>query len=175
MYPYPVARALRGLCVVAFAVLAGQGSALAEAPAAPSGETILYVDGAIKSTNVGAEAQFDMDSLTALPATTFTTSTTWTEGTPTFTGVPLKALLDSRGATGTTVSAVALNNYAIDIPLDSLTDDAPIVAYQIDGKPFSRRDKGPLWIVYPYDSNADYRTEMIYGRSIWQLQRLTVK
>lgn len=175
MFPYQVARAVRGLCVVLFASLSGVGAASADLPAAPAGEVILFVDGAIANTNVGKEAQFDIDTLSQMPVVTFTTSTTWTEGTPTFTGVPLKALLKAVGATGPNVSAIALNNYAIDIPLDSLTDEAPIVAYQIDGKPFSRRDKGPLWIVYPYDSSADYRNELVYSRSIWQLQRLTVK
>ena len=38
----------------------------------------------------------------------------------------------------------------------------------------SIRDKGPLWVVYPYDSSADYRTEVIYSRSIWQLDRIEV-
>lgn len=146
----------------------------AEAPPAPTGEAILFVDGAIPEAG-GAEYSYDLAGLAALGETTFSTSTTWTDGTPTFTGVPLKKLLDSIGVTSGMVSAVALNNYAVDIPVDSLTDDAPIIAYAIDGKPFPRRDKGPLWIVYPYDSSADYRNELIYNRSIWQLQRLTVK
>ena len=175
MYPFTVSRALRGLAVIASATIGSFSVAQAEVPAAPTGQPILFVDGAISNTNVGGEAQFDIDTLMAQPAETFTTSTTWTEGTPTFTGVPLKALLEAVGATGTMVTAVALNNYAIDIPIDSLNDEAPIVAYHIDGKTFSRRDKGPLWIVYPYDSSADYRNDLIYGRSIWQLERLTVK
>jgi hypothetical protein len=37
----------------------------------------------------------------------------------------------------------------------------------------SVRDKGPLWVIYPYDSD-DYRSEVIYSRSIWQLDRLEV-
>lgn len=179
MFPYTVSRTLHGLAVslaLSLAVIVGGVSRVqADVPPAPTGQPILFVDGAISHTNVGVEAQFDLEALLAQPAVTFTTSTNWTEGMPTFTGVPLKALLEAVGATGTTVSAVALNNYAIDIPLDSLNDDAPIVAYHIDGKPFSRRDKGPLWIVYPYDSSADYRNDLVYGRSIWQLQRLTVK
>ena len=175
MFPYTVTRALRGLAVVASVSVSGLSLAQAEVPPPPTGEPILFVDGAITHTNVGAEAQFDLESLAAQPSEPFTTSTTWTEGTPTFTGVPLKALLEAVGATGYTVTAVALNNYAIDIPVDSLNDDAPIVAYYIDGKSFSRRDKGPLWIVYPYDSSADYRNDLVYGRSIWQLERLTVK
>ena len=36
------------------------------------------------------------------------------------------------------------------------------------------RDKGPLWIIYPYDQNTDYQTEVIYSRSIWQLDRIEV-
>lgn len=175
MFPFTVSRTLRGLTAILAITVGAVSVARAEVPPAPKGQAILYVDGAITHTNVGDEAQFDLDSLMAQPAVTFTTSTTWTEGTPTFTGVPLKALLEAVGATGSTVSAVALNNYAIDIPLDSLSDDAPIVAYYIDGKTFSRRDKGPLWIVYPYDSSADYRNDLVYGRSIWQLERLTVK
>jgi hypothetical protein len=42
----------------------------------------------------------------------------------------------------------------------------------MDGKTMSVRDKGPLWIIYPYDSSADYRTEVVYSRSIWQLDRI---
>ena len=38
----------------------------------------------------------------------------------------------------------------------------------------SLRDKGPLWIVYPFDSNPSYSTEVTYARSIWQLDRIEV-
>jgi hypothetical protein len=49
-----------------------------------------------------------------------------------------------------------------------------IVAFEMDGKPMPRRAKGPLWIVYPFDSSAKFRTESIYARSIWQLNRLHI-
>ena len=142
--------------------------------AQPTGEQVLKVDGAITETNADGAALFDMAMLQALPAAEFTTATQWTEGDKTFKGVPLKALLESVGATGTKITATALNNYSVDIPMDALTDDAPIVAYFIDGEEFSRRDKGPLWIVFPYDSGAEYQTELVYGWSIWQLATLTV-
>ena len=51
---------------------------------------------------------------------------------------------------------------------------APLVAYEMDGETMSRRQKGPLWIVYPFDSDADFRSEVIYSRSIWQLDRLEI-
>lgn len=146
------------------------------APAAraqDSAEVILTVSGAVTAT--GADADFDMAELRALPAISFETTTTWTEGVTRFTGVPLAALLDAAGATGTVIEAIALNNYSVSIPVDSLDRDTPIIAYEMDGATFSRRDKGPLWIVYPYDESERYRNELIYGRSIWQLRTLSVK
>lgn len=142
--------------------------------AAPSGEVILTVNGAVAQTNSADGAEFDMDMLQALPASGFDTTTTWTEGMTRFDGVPLKALLDAVGAKGTTVTATALNNYSVEIPLDVLEDQVPIVAYHINGETFSRRDKGPLWIVFPYDAGPAYQTELVYGWSIWQLSGLTV-
>ncbi len=39
----------------------------------------------------------------------------------------------------------------------------------------SVREKGPLWIVYPYSSSPEFQNEVIYSRSIWQLNRITVE
>ncbi len=37
------------------------------------------------------------------------------------------------------------------------------------------RDKGPLWLVYPYDSNPDLNTDKYYSRSVWQIKELNVQ
>jgi hypothetical protein len=44
----------------------------------------------------------------------------------------------------------------------------------MNGAEMSIRDKGPLWIVYPYDASDDFRSEVVYSRSIWQLDRIEV-
>jgi len=142
--------------------------------AAPAGEPVLTVRGAVSVTNADGAASFDMDMLQAMPSAEFATSTNWTEGVKTFKGVPLKTLLDSLGAKGATVTATALNNYSVDIPMEAIEDGVPIIAYTIDGETFSRRDKGPLWIVFPYDSSTEYQSELVFGWSIWQLTELTV-
>ena len=122
----------------------------------------------------GVSRSFTMDELEAMPKVGFTTKTVWTEGPHHFTGPSLKAVLEAAGAQGTTISARALNDYTIQIPFESLEDGAPIIATRIDGEHFPRREKGPLWIVYPYDSARKYQAEIIYGRSIWQLSDLSV-
>ncbi|NEX45242.1 oxidoreductase [Rhodobacter sp. ETT8] len=122
-----------------------------------------------------ATVSLTREDLAAMDRVSFATSTLWTEGVREFSGVPLKTILASAGITEGVVRAIAINDYLVEIPVDLLEDDAPIVADQIDGKSFSRREKGPLWIIYPFDKSASYQTEESYGRSVWQLVRLTVQ
>ena len=150
------------------------GPVMAEPLSAPSGEVVLTVTGEITVTNAPDAAVFDMEMLKELPVEAFETTTIWTEGNNRFVGVRLSELLDSLGVEGGTLRATAINDYSVEMPVDATRGGAPIIAYEMDGNPMSRRQKGPLWIVYPYDSDAEYRSELAYSRSIWQLDRLEV-
>ncbi|MCU4655216.1 molybdopterin-dependent oxidoreductase [Roseibacterium sp. SDUM158016] len=149
-------------------------TALADMLPAATGEVLLTVRGAIASTNDGDAAVFDREMLEALGAESFETTTIWTEGVQSFTGVPLNTVLDALGAEGETLRAIALNDYAVEIPVSDAEEGGPIVAYLQNGAPMSVREKGPLWVVYPYDANTAYQTEQIYSRSIWQLVSIEV-
>ncbi len=140
----------------------------------PQEDIVLTVSGLVAQTNVGTEAVFDMEMLKALPVTSFVTSTIWTEGVREFTGVQLSDLLALTGADGETLKATAINDYAVDIPVSDAVEGGPILAYEIDGAEMSVRERGPLWVVYPYDHNGEYRSETIYSRSIWQLTHIEV-
>ena len=59
--------------------------------------------------------------------------------------------------------------------MSDAVEGGPIIAYYTNGEEMSRRDKGPLWVVYPYDSDIAYQTELVYSRSIWQLDRISVE
>ena len=141
---------------------------------APQGKVILTVSGKINGTNSEGVALFDLEMLQKLGSKTIKTSTIWTAGPQTFTGVQLTDLLSVLGVKGGTLRASAINDYAVEIPVSDAVDGGPIVAYERNGSPMSVRDKGPLWIVYPYDSSRKYRSEQIYSRSIWQLVRMEV-
>ncbi len=154
----------------ALAVFGTMGIAEEASIGQPQGDVILTVSGAIGVTNVGETAQFDIDMLRELGMTQIETTTIWTEGMQSFTGVELAAILETVGASGNTVHATAINDYAIDIPVDEVT--GALVAYENHGEPMSVREKGPLWIVFPYDSATEYQSEVVYSRSIWQLDRL---
>ncbi len=140
-------------------------------PAASASEVLLTVTAA----GDAAPVQLDLQALSAMTRIEFDTTTPWTDGKHHFTGVPLKEVLASAGITEGTVRAVALNDYAVDLPVAELDDAAPIVAYHLDGQPFGIRQKGPLWIVYPFDEDSRYQSETAYGRSVWQLNRLLAR
>lgn len=123
----------------------------------------------------GGMQEFDMAAIEALPQERFSTSSVWTEGVHEFSGPSLATVLDSLDVTGVVIHARALNDYAIEIPVETLEAGAPIIATRIDGEAFPRREKGPLWIVYPYDADVRFQTESTYGRSIWQLVELRVE
>ncbi len=118
---------------------------------------------------------FTLQDLSALHAVTFTTTTIWTEGEQTFTGVPLQELVSELGVADGTIVAHAINDYSVTIPVNEALAEGPIVAYLMNGEPMSVREKGPLWIVYPYSSSPEFQNEVIYSRSIWQLNRITVE
>ena len=160
-------------CLALLAALFTLPAAADDLPA-PTGTPVLTVSGALGATNADGTAVFDMAMLEALPSVTFTTTTIWTDGEQSFTGVPLSALLAAVDARGTAAAATAINDYAVEIPVAEITADAPIVAYLRNGAPMSVRDKGPLWVVYPYDSDPSYQAEVIYSRSIWQLDRIVL-
>ncbi len=163
-------RALAALFVFLIVPLVG----FAAEKTVPTGDVLLTVSGLIENKNEPDRMTFDRAMLDQLPVTSFKTKTNWTEGEHEFTGVLLSDLLAAVNASGANLRATALNDYTVEIPVSDARKGGPIIAYAIDGKAMSVRDKGPLWIVYPYDSAAEYRSETIYSRSIWQLDRIVI-
>ena len=143
--------------------------------APPAGKTILTVDGLIENTTDGTSALFDLEALEALGLVTLETATPWTEGVVRFEGVLGRTLLEAVGAKGTTLSAIALNDYVAPIPVSDFRDFDVILALAANGQHLSVRDKGPVFIVYPFDAKPELRNESIYARCVWQLARLTVE
>lgn len=154
--------------VMAFAAAAG------EPLAAPKGDVILTVTGAIDRTNADGAAQFDLDMLKALGPITVETSTIWTDGPQEFVGVPLSRVMEEVGAKGTMIAASALNDYTVQIPMTDAVEGGAVLAYEANGNLLSVRDKGPLWVIYPYDSSKDLQSEVIYARSIWQVAKMDI-
>lgn len=140
----------------------------------PSGQIILDIDGAIGTTNTGTVAQFDLAMLDTLPQRETVTTTPWYDGPQTFSGPLLRELLAAVGATGSTLRVVAINDYAVEIPVSDAADYPVILATRHAGDLMSVRDKGPLFVVYPFDEVPSLVNELFFSRSAWQVRRIEV-
>ncbi|WP_341862622.1 molybdopterin-dependent oxidoreductase [Gymnodinialimonas sp. 57CJ19] len=124
------------------------------------------------SDGEGTIVSFALSDLDGLPQVEITTTTQWTAGENTFTGPSLRDVLDVAGLGDDDLTLTALNDYAIEMPAPEAGATYPIVASRMNGVPMSVRDKGPFWIIFPYDSEPDFQTETIYAQSIWQLDAI---
>lgn len=141
----------------------------------PTQPPLLVVEGAIGATNRDGAAVFDRPMLHALGLRTLRTSTTWTDGVPTFEGVLLRDVLRAVAAQGETVEAIALNDYRIRIPVSDFETYDVLIALSMNGKELTARDKGPLWIVYPRDDHPELKNGRRDHRWVWQLKTLRVR
>lgn len=128
----------------------------------------------LQDSKSGQSTTFTDAELMALPQVSFETETIWTEGVVAFSGPSLKSVIDHAGVSPGDVELYAINDYNVVLPIEKIEDGAPIIANRINGEPFSVRDKGPLWIVFPYDGESQYNTEEYFALSVWQLNRLNV-
>lgn len=140
----------------------------------PAGKVILTISGKIGVFNVGDTAKFDREMLEALDWTSFTTSTPWYDTPVTFSGVLMDKLMQRVNASGDAVVAAALNDYETRIPMSDFAQFNVLLALKKNGEYMPVREKGPLFIVYPYDSSPELKSQKYYGRSAWQLARLVV-
>lgn len=151
-------------------VLLGAGALLVGGARAETEPVVLEVNGRIP-----ASRRFTRADLAALGTTHVQTSTLWTDGVHDFEGVLARKVIEAAGVTtSSTVIARALNDYMATIPLSDFLDYDVILAWSMDGREFSRRDKGPLWIVYPRDAHAELADERLEHRWVWQLAWLTL-
>ncbi len=140
----------------------------------PQGDVILTINGNITVTNGDGVARFDRAMLEELAQRTTTTLTPWYENSRSFSGPLGQAVLEAVGARGETVRIVALNDYSSDVPAADFRNHPVILATHLDGQVLSIRDKGPLFLIYPFDEAPELFNEVYFGRSVWQIARLEV-
>lgn len=147
------------------------GASTGRPSASDDDQVILKIDGKLTGQ---APISFTRSQLEQLGIATVRTSTPWHDGQQVFEGVPMAALMEAVKARGTTLDVIALNRYRTTLPIEDFKRHGTILALKRNGQYMAVRDKGPLFIIYPYDSNPALRTEQYYSRSAWQVATITV-
>tara|TARA_R100000365_G_C2697008_1_gene36833 strand:+ start:67 stop:603 length:537 start_codon:yes stop_codon:yes gene_type:complete len=171
--PPAILRAVSAISVLSLVptVVLAQDDALAD----PVNEIVLTMTGNMDLAKFDGRAVFDQAMLDALPTTVLETSTVVTDGVKRFDGFLMRDLLDHVGAEGEIVTARALNDYVIDIPMADFERFDVLVATHMDGARLLPSDKGPLWIVYPRDAHTELQDIRYDYRWVWQLVELEVR
>jgi hypothetical protein len=168
----------RALLLGALTLFSGATSAPARAQGeplpTPRGEVVLTVTGTIGRTNAAGEARFDRSMLEALGLRSLVTWTPWTDGEIAFEGVPGRDVIAAVEAHGREVRASALDDYECTIPLVDFERYDVLLALRMNGRQLAVRDKGPIWIVYPWSTHPELDDQATRRRSVWQLATLHV-
>lgn len=151
------------------------GAASAGDLAKPTGKIVLTVSGKIDNRNSEGGAMFDLGMLEALPSRKSAVNTPWYTAKTTFEGPLGSALLDAVGAKGEKLRVIALNDYAAEIPIEDFRKYPVILATKLDGNPMSVREKGPIFVIYPFDADPSLYNEKYFNRSVWQVKSIEVQ
>ncbi len=127
----------------------------------------------------GPAIRCDLPALERLPQKTLETrlpAPLGLEGRHRWSGVSLGYFAKALGADRQSqVHLVALNHYAVSVPMSDLERFDPVLAMRINGERISVREKGPLILIYPFDQYRELAAQDYLNRSIWQVNEIRIK
>jgi hypothetical protein len=147
---------------------------------AQSDASILTVSGRIGRTNSADHKSytFSLAELQKLGEAHITSTTRYVGSTAEFIGPRIRDILKAvKAAPGATeISVVAIDGYQKTIPISDFTKWDVIMAHTQNGKRLTVETKGPLWIMYPNDKNADaLLNNETTTKLVWSLTGFVVK
>jgi hypothetical protein len=129
------------------------------------------------TTNGGATVkQLSSEELQAFEQVTVRTENEFVDGMRTFQGPLVRDILTACGAADArSVVLTAANDYQVTVDAREFARYNAILATSMDGEALSRRDKGPIWVIYPMSDHAELRDPVYNSRLIWQLVKLDAR
>ena len=116
-----------------------------------------------------------IDAFEALaPQTVIKTGTPWHVET-TFSGLSGADFVRIAGVHGDELIVRAINDYQTTIPVIDLVERGVLFVTRMNGKRIGIREKGPVFVIYPFDQHPELKTEVYIGRSIWQIGKITAR
>ena len=141
----------------------------------PEGEVILEISGNIQVTNIDGEAHFDRKMIESLATETIVTSNHVLSEPATYRGPVLADLLNRIGASSDTIMVTALDDYTAELKRSDIEKYRVLLATHENGKLMTIDDRGPFFIVFPFDQHKELRRDLYYNLSVWQISSIAVE
>ena len=138
-----------------------------------SSEPILKVQGL--SSGQQTSIALDLSAMDKMPQTTFSTTTPWHSGVTEFSGVSLKDFLSSTQLSGKKLQIIALNDYEVQADISEMLEAGALLATRQNGAIMPVSDKGPVFLVFPFDSRPELQHQTYYSRAVWQIAEINVQ
>jgi hypothetical protein len=120
-----------------------------------------------------SRVELDAAAIAALPQYTLRTSNEFVDGVAEFRGPLARDVVAVIGRGSARIAKLtAANDYSVEIDLSEFERYEVIFATSMNGQPLSRRDKGPIWVIYPMDQYEELQDPSYNNRLIWQLVRV---
>jgi len=136
-----------------------------------------FMDGLLKShgvTGFQKAATFDVAMLEALGMKSLTVRyPEWPKGY-TFEGPLLRDVLKAAGARGSAIRFLGLDGYEPEIPVTDAYNHDAVLAVKADGRYLGIGDRGPVWLVYPRDTDPKLK-DMDDAKWLWAGFFMTVE
>lgn len=143
--------------------------------AQPQGAAILVIEGLIESCGGTLDVKFDRAMLHKMPRKVINTQNPWVAGVNRYEGVLLRDLMSAVHADGTVMTISALDDFRADMTAEEVRTIDVILADTFNGKDMDVRNKGPLFVIFPFTDEPNLAVERHLGQSVWQVNRITVK
>lgn len=119
---------------------------------------------------------FTLSELQALTQTELTTSHPWSKQAQQYRGIDLTALLELLFVKQQikSLSLEGLNGFVMALEWSQINGYSPMLAWQENGQIMSRRNKGPLWLMLPFDQVSPIKQADFIHYMVWQLRSIRV-
>ena len=102
------------------------------------------------------------------------TSTPWTE-TIELEGPLMSDVLDFFDIKGSKIKLISTEDYAKVIDRKDIEKYNAILAFTMNGKEMDPSNRGPFWMMYPFDSTPEIQNKAYYLQCIWQIKEIRVE
>lgn len=136
-------------------------------------EAIMHAQASLSVSASAGPSVFTPSEIEAIGTYELVTVTPWREKPATFVGARLADILKANGLEDAkAVRVIAENDYAVVLDRSVWAEHDALVATRVDGRPHSRRARGPLQIVFDMSGNAAYGETAFEGNWVWMAARI---